>query len=173
MSNELRDFRRGKDAFFRDVPDSPLSPEQRAEFKGLSYFDEDPKLRLVLQPERLDQPTEAKIPLSTGGDDPYERWGRVRFEVEGKPAELMIYREPDSGNLFLPFKDTTAASGETYGAGRYVEVEEAEDGAVLIDFNFAYNPYCAYNEGWTCPLTPPENNLDVPIRAGEKAFEGH
>ncbi len=110
---------------------------------------------------------------STGGMAVYTRWAKVRFEMDGAPAELTVYRDVGSGDLFLPFQDANAG-GETYGAGRYIEVHQFEDGRLLVDFNYAYNPYCAYNEQWSCPIPPPENRLRVAIRAGEMTYaEGH
>ena len=111
------------------------------------------------------------LQLSTGSDTRTHRAYRITFEAEGQPASLTIFREHDGGHLFLPFADPTRAD-ETYGAGRYLEVHGHEGGSLLVDFNYAYNPYCAYNEAWSCPLPPPENVLGVPIRAGEKRFPG-
>ena len=166
----LENFRAEKDALFRDGPDSPLTEEQRRGFAGLVYFPESVALRIVARPEPFPLAVRVPIDLSGGDTAEYERWARVHFEVEGEPAELTVYRDPEGGDLFLPFRDTTAATGETYGAGRYVDVQQLVDGSLVIDFNYAYNPYCAYNDEWTCPLTPPENALGVPVRAGERAF---
>jgi len=169
---ELAAFRQAKDAFFRDGHDSPLTADQQRAFAGLPYFDEDPSLRLVVEPSPFAAPEEVEVELdlSTGGAAVYRRWARVHFEVEGAPAELTVFRDAEGGEIFLPFKDATAAAGETYGAGRYLDVHEATDGRLLLDFNYAYNPYCAYNERWSCPLTPAENVLAVSIRAGEKTY---
>jgi uncharacterized protein (DUF1684 family) len=93
---------------------------------------------------------------------------RFKFQVEGQEAELTIYQ--NENGYFLPFVDALAGK-ETYPAGRYLEPEELHGNRFLVDFNLAYNPYCAYNEMWSCPITPPENRLKVPIRAGEKLFE--
>ncbi|MEW5941072.1 MAG: DUF1684 domain-containing protein, partial [Chloroflexota bacterium] len=95
------------------------------------------------------------------------RYGKLKWTVDGQDAELTIY-EADYG-FFLPFVDSLAGN-ETYPAGRYLEPEALGDNRFLVDFNLAYNPYCAYNEAWSCPLTPFENRLKVPIRAGEKLF---
>jgi uncharacterized protein (DUF1684 family) len=97
----------------------------------------------------------------------YKRYGRFKFKVEGEETELTLYSNQDG--FFLPFVDSLAGK-ETYPAGRYIEVEELKDGKFLLDFNLAYNPYCAYNDVWSCPLTPAENRLKVAIRAGEKIF---
>lgn len=165
----LEDFRRQKDAFFRDHPQSPLTPEQRRSFHGLRYYDEEPSLRVVAAPEPYDEQELVPMQTSTGEPARYLRWARIRFTVEGREASLTLFRDPGSGDIFLPFQDANAG-GETYGAGRYVEVEALPGGDVVVDFNYAYNPYCAYNELWSCPLPPPENRLRVPIRAGEKAY---
>lgn len=164
----LEEFRRQKDAFFRDHPESPLTPEQRRTFTGLRYYDEDPSLRIVATPEPFDQPELVALQTSTGEPSTFVRWARIRFTVDGTPAELTLYRDPRSGAIFLPFQDANAG-GETYGAGRYVDVQELPDGRVVVGFNYAYNPYCAYNDQWSCPLPPPENRLRVAIRAGEKS----
>lgn len=165
----LRAFRAEKDHFFREHPQSPLPAGQREGFSGLRYYDPDPALDLLLQPEPVDPPEIVEMTTSTGETAPYARWATVSFEVDGQPAQLTLYRAP-SGELFLPFQDANAG-GETYGAGRYLEPEELPQAAVHIDFNYAYNPFCAYSDEWSCPLPPPENRLRVPIRAGEKAWQ--
>ena len=90
--------------------------------------------------------------------------------VGGEPAELTLYRNPDGGTFFLPFVDATSGT-ETYGSGRYVEVELLSDGKIVVDVNYTYNPYCAYNDRWSSPLTPFENRLKVPLQAGEKSIK--
>jgi uncharacterized protein (DUF1684 family) len=167
--SELTEFRAAKDAFFRDDPQSPLTPEQHRSFAGLAYFDEQPALALELRPEPFEQSERVEMQTSTGEVAGYERWARASFEVDGEPASITLYR--DGHALFVPFQDATSG-GESYGAGRYLEPEETHDGRVMLDFNYAYNPYCAYNERWSCPLPPAENRLPVPIRAGERSFPG-
>ena len=108
------------------------------------------------------------IQTSTGDTQHYTRYGKIGFSVEGQAATLTIY-ESEYG-FFIPFVDALAGS-ETYPAGRYLDPELLPNGKLAVDFNLAYNPYCAYNERWSCPLTPFENRLKVPIRAGEKIFE--
>ena len=166
----LAAFRREKDDFFRTSPDSPLTADQQQAFAGLRYFPENPALRLVVQVERFPQPETIHMQTSTGDVRDYERYGRFTFEVEGQPAALTIYR--NELGPFLPFVDSLAGR-ETYGAGRYLEPTELTDGRFQVDFNFAYSPYCAYNENWSCPITPAENRLKIPIRAGEMVFEEH
>jgi uncharacterized protein (DUF1684 family) len=169
---ELDEFRAEKDAFFGSDQQSPLTREQQRTFEGLHYYSERPDLAFEVEPELYEAPERIEMLTSTGGAATYERWAKVRFEVEGEPAELTVYRDAGSGELFLPFQDANAG-GETYGAGRYLEVPRLADGRLLLDFNYAYNPYCAYNEHWSCPIPPPENHLRVAIRAGEMTFEGH
>jgi uncharacterized protein (DUF1684 family) len=114
---------------------------------------------------------------STGDTRQYRRWGHFTITVAGQSGELTIYADTYGGDLFLPFKDATNGA-ETYGAGRYMDnhrpaIQRLQGDTYRIDFNHAYNPYCAYNLGYSCPLPPRDNWLKLPIRAGEKAFKGH
>ncbi len=171
--NELELFRQQKDEFFRRSPHSPLIPEQRRTFQGLRYFPENPELSLTLPLEEFEQQEWVRMQTTTGEVQRYERTGKIRFEVDGQPVELTVFR--NEHGYFLPFADSLAGV-ETYGAGRYLEPEVLPDGRLRVDFNYAYNPYCAYNPAYSCPITPPENRLKVPIRAGEQIYqaaEGH
>jgi len=166
---ELADFRAAKDTFFRSHAQSPLTPEQKRDFAGLNYFPENPSFVFALEPETFEEAELVELQTSTGDSARYLRWARVSFEADGSRQALTLYRNDYAGELFLPFTD--AGRGvETYGAGRYLDVEETGDGRVLLDFNYAYNPYCAYNDSWSCPLPPSENRLTAYIRAGEKLF---
>jgi uncharacterized protein (DUF1684 family) len=167
---QLEQFRAQKDAFFKTSPYSPLLPEQQESFTGLSYFAENPALRLELPIEPFPAGDVLVMQTSTGDARSYTRLGRVRFEVEGQAVALTIYADEGNGTFFLPFVDALRGR-ETYGAGRYLEPEPLGDGRFLVDFNLAYNPYCAYNDEWSCPITPAENWLPVPIRAGERNFD--
>lgn len=166
---EISDFRQAKDDYFRTSSDSPLTPEQQAEFQGLQYYPENSELVFELMPEPFDDQELVTMQTSTGDSANYLRWARATFSVDGQQAGLTLYRNPGTGDIFLPFQDAGRGS-ETYGAGRYLDVQEAGAGRVLLDFNYAYNPYCAYNDDWSCPLPPAENRLNVHIRAGEKVF---
>src|SRR5215510_10971512 len=166
--SELDDFRAEKDDFFKTHPQSPLTREQKRDFKGLYYFPENDALRLEVKVERLNDSKPIAMQTSTGGVQEYLRYGRFQFQVDGQTAELTIYQSENG--FFLPFVDSLADK-ETYPAGRYLEPEPLPGDRFLVDFNIAYNPYCAYNEMWSCPITPAENRLKVPIRAGEKLFE--
>jgi uncharacterized protein len=166
--NELQRFRAGKDRFFAADPASPLTHEQRRHFQGLRYFAENRELRLEVPIEKYPTKQTIKMQTSTGGVETYSRFGRIRFTVDGQQVALTVFAGEDG--YFLPFADSLAGT-ETYGAGRYLEPEPAGEGKLLVDFNYAYNPYCAYNEAWSCPITPAENRLVVPIRAGEMVFD--
>ena len=165
--SELDDFRAEKNEFFGHDPQSPLTPEQKRDFKGLNYFSENADLRLEVQVEPLHDPNPLMMQTSTGGVQEYNRFGKFKFHADGQAVELTIY-ESEHG-YFLPFADSLAGK-ETYPAGRYLEPEPLPGNRFLVDFNIAYNPYCAYNEMWSCPITPAENRLKVPVRAGEKLF---
>ena len=164
---ELDIFRAEKDQFFKSHSQSPLTREQRQSFHGLNYFPENDALRFETMVEEFPAKEGFDMQTSTGGVQHYERFGRFSFLVGEERTELTIYRSEHG--FFLPFVDSLAGS-ETYPAGRYLEPELLPGGRFFIDFNLAYNPYCAYNEMWSCPITPAENRLKLPIRAGEKLF---
>ena len=166
----LEAFRHEKDDFFHHDPHSPLTPDQRLDFAGLRYFPENPELDLKLEVEEFSEKEIVTMQTTTGDVQDYERFGRFRFTVEGEEVELTLFHNPHG--FFLPFADSLAGK-ETYGAGRYLEPDLLPDGRFHVDFNLAYNPYCAYNELYSCPITPAENRLKVPIRAGEMVFETH
>jgi uncharacterized protein (DUF1684 family) len=163
----LNDFRKMKDDFFAHDGQSPLTPGQKKNFKGLKYFPPNPALKLEAFVEEFPDKKQIEMQTSTGEVQVYERYGKISFTVEGTAVELTIYHSEDA--YFLPFVDNLA-SKETYPAGRYLEPEPLGNNQFKVDFNLAYNPYCAYNDYWSCPLTPFENRLKVPIRAGEKLF---
>ena len=168
--SELTDFRQSKDQFMGQDDDSPLTDEQKKAFHGLNYYDENDNLHLILDVEEYEDAEVIEIQTSTGDVAEYNRWAKISFDVDGEQAELSIYRDTHGHGYFLPFADATSGS-ETYGSGRYLEIDIMPDNKAMVDFNFAYNPYCAYNESWSCPLTPFENRLKVPIKAGEKNFK--
>jgi len=169
---KLKSFRERKDRFFKEDLGSPLNEVDRKRFKGLIYYSIDLKYAMVGTIERY--PTEPKpiyinLPTSKGKEKKYVKYGKFRFKWEGKEYVLQIYRPLGGGELFLPFKDKTSGK-ETFSDGRYLYIESMPGGKVLIDFNRAYNPFCEYNEKYTCPFATEENWLEIPIRAGEKRF---
>ena len=164
----LRRFRAMKDEFFATDPGSPLTALQRARFGGLAYFPANAALAVEGQMHAYATPHDVALVTSCGDTERY-RWAAVVwFEVDGIPAVLTLFRS-ERGDLFVPFRDATSG-GETYGAGRYLEARSLGDGRALLDFNYAYNPHCAYSPGWRCPIPPVENHLAVPIRAGERSY---
>jgi hypothetical protein len=163
-TNALLALRQQKDTFFKQHPQSPLTPEQQDKFAGLRYYPPNSELDLTVAVDVFDEQDEIVVETTTGDQRRYVRYGEFHFMVDGQEARLTIYEAPHG--YFLPFVDASA-NRETYGAGRYLEPEELAGGRFHVDFNQAYNPYCAYNDGWNCPLTPFENRLSVAIRAGE------
>lgn len=165
---KYQEFRADKDAFFAQHPQSPLTANQKDKFQALDYFPENPDLNLEVQVELFPEQEQIQMQTSTGQMQTYTRYGKFRFSSEGRDAELTIYASEHG--YFLPFVDSLAGE-ETYPAGRYLDPEPLADDKFRVDFNLAYNPYCAYNDMWSCPLTPAENRLEVPVRAGEKIFD--
>jgi hypothetical protein len=166
MSFDYAEFRAEKDAFFRTHPQSPLRSEDRRTFTGLRYFEVDLGLRFELEVELFAEREVVELATSDGDVRAYQRYGRLTFDVGGQPAALALYAS--AHGFFLPFVDALAGT-ETYSAGRYLDPEPLGGRRFLIDFNRAYNPYCAYNNAYSCPIPPAENRLKVAIRAGEKA----
>jgi uncharacterized protein len=168
-----RRWRAVRDDLFRSHPQSPLPPDRRRSFAGLPYFDYDPALRVVAD---VSPGTGSQLAIGSSGDEPilFRHFGTARFALAGEPQELALFwLEAYGGGVFLPFADSTRGT-ETYGGGRYLldTVKGAdlgdEDGGLVLDFNFAYNPSCAYDPRWVCPLTPPQNRLERPVRGGER-----
>jgi uncharacterized protein len=162
-----------RDEMFVRHPQSPLPEDQREGFSGLEYFAYDPDYRVVGEVRDAERET---LEIATSGEHPYSftRFAQVGFPLDGQSHTLDLYwLENYGGGLFLPFHDLTSGK-ESYGAGRYLydTVKGAdlgnEDDTLFLDFNFAYNPSCAYDPQWVCPLAPPANRLDVEIRAGER-----
>ncbi|MBV9281305.1 MAG: DUF1684 domain-containing protein [Chloroflexi bacterium] len=166
--HHLVEYRTAKDEYMREDPHSPLSDEQRSTFAGLAYYPFNPALHLHLPLDREVPAGVVTMEASVGESQEFRRAGKIHFEVGGQPAALTIFQDAEGG-LFLPLRDATSGK-ETYGAGRYLEPEMVDEETVHVDFNYLYNPFCAYNEAYSCPLPPRENWLRVPVEAGEKNF---
>jgi uncharacterized protein (DUF1684 family) len=165
-------LRADKDEFFKSSPHSPIPAAEREAFQGLPYYPVDASLvfdDLALDPYVGDEPTRFEMPTSDGRLRPSERAGVFHFPLDGVDRTLTAYvfEGSHSHSVFVPFVDTTSGS-ETYGAGRYLDLEPEEDGTYSLDFNLAYHPSCVYDPKYSCPLTPAENRLPVAIRAGER-----
>jgi uncharacterized protein (DUF1684 family) len=154
---------------FRTHPQSP-----RPGFDGLAYYDYDPAARVLAELVDLDEPPQ---PIETSGPEPmlFRPFARAHFKLRGEPLTLELdWLESYGGGVFLCFRDATSGT-ETYGGGRYLldTVKGADlgdnDGRLVLDFNFSYNPSCSYDPSWVCPLAPPPNRLAVAVVAGEKS----
>lgn len=165
---DYQDIRQAKDRFFAKDHRSPLPHDARHSFEGLDYYEPDPAYAFRLTPETEDG-AQIEIGTSDGQIRTYRRAARVTFSVGSEERSLILLGMDGRPGYFLPFRDATSG-GDTYGAGRYLDLEENEDGTVDVDFNLAYNPYCAYDDAYSCPLPPHANWLDVEIRAGERSF---
>lgn len=176
----IQQYRARKDEAFGSSPESPIPEDERdAGFAGLRYFAPDPAYRVVASVVPFAQ--QEIVPLgSTRGDiRPQVRFAELRFSLGGRDLRLTGFQDPDAehGNeLFVPFRDATTGK-ESYGAGRYVEVEVEQTGDgkffAVLDFNLAYSPWCAYNPAYSCTLPPIENTLEVGIEAGEQTYAAH
>jgi uncharacterized protein (DUF1684 family) len=165
-------YRRDKDEFYRTSEHSPVPATDRPSFEGVPYFDVDRSIRfdgLPLEPYDGSEPTAFQIPTTDGKLRPAQRAGTFRFTLAGVPSTLTAYtfEGDDSGALFVPFLDGTTGR-ESYGAGRYLDLEPDLDGTYTLDFNLAYHPSCVYDPRFSCPLTPAENRLSVRVEAGER-----
>lgn len=169
-------FRSRRDELLKLHPDSPLKPELRGEFKQLDYYPYDPKWSLIGRVEQNVGKETVEINLGADGLICLTRVGRVYFSTDTREGALCVYWiEGYGGGLFIPFRDATNGKG-TYGGGRYLydTIKGADLGAkndqLVLDFNYAYNPSCAYDDRWVCPLAPQENWLTMAVEAGEKVF---
>jgi uncharacterized protein len=169
-------WRRARERLFWTHPSSALTAEQRRRVEGLPWFDYDATARVETRLGPAGQ--DGELAIDTGGEDGTVRYRRVGRLATPYGGLTLFWTLGYGGGLFLPFRDATAGR-ESYGAGRYLTdtikgtfgrgvVVDGE--RVVLDFNYAYNPSCAYNPRWACPLAPPENWLDAPVRAGERAF---
>ncbi len=155
--------------------DSPIPAEDLPGFTGLSYFPVELKYRLQLAMKTFDKPDVFKIITSRGVERDTERTGFFEFELDGTVCKLFAYKlldiqEKYPGHIFIPFRDATSGN-ETYGGGRYIDLQENDTGYYVVDFNEAYNPLCAYGKTtYNCPIPPAENTLPVAIYAGEKGY---
>lgn len=173
LESRWQAWRAGRDDLLHSHPQSALDEAQKAVFNGLSYYPYDPSLRYVLEVATQVEPETLEMELQEDGPTRLMRFGKIHFTVQEKRVSLSLFWVLGyGGGIFLPFRDATNQKG-TYGGGRYLldTIKGAglgwEEGGLVIDFNFAYNPSCAYNPRWHCPLAPRENWLLVEVRAGE------
>jgi uncharacterized protein len=162
-------IRAAKDSVLRHGADSPLLATDRDDFGGLAYYTLEPKHRLIGELYRFGQPRQIHLPTNADETISMERFGRLKWQWQGKDFWFEVYRNPSVETLEVFFKDTTNGD-QTYSGGRYVPLTALGDGYYLLDFNMAYNPYCAYNPEYICPMPPPENLLPFAVASGEKNY---
>ncbi|MDJ1466258.1 DUF1684 domain-containing protein [Xanthocytophaga flava] len=169
--SELIKFRVEKDEFFKESPDSPI--QNKETFTKLNYFPPDQAFRINADLNLIKDTTRLRVGRTDGTTEYMIRYAYAVFQLGGKQHKLLLLKSSDDGDknrLFLPFNDKTNGF-DTYGGGRYLDIDWKEEKTkVVIDFNFAYNPFCTYNANYSCPIPPAQNFLDIPIKAGEKDF---
>ncbi|MEO1055212.1 MAG: DUF1684 domain-containing protein [Bacteroidota bacterium] len=164
--------REEKEHFMLTSPSSPFA-ENPDTFKGLNYFPPNPDFKVKARIIPSSDKNIVRLGTNDGKQKPYKKYGYAEFQLGDQLNKLLILelieRGPLKGTLFLAFGDETSAN-ETYGAGRYLDIKKSKSGLLDLDFNLAYNPYCAYSESFSCPFPPAENLLNISIEAGEKTY---
>ncbi|MDC9722001.1 MAG: DUF1684 domain-containing protein [Urechidicola sp.] len=178
-ADEIEAYQYEMNVYYSDKKTSPLKKNDLKSFKHLDFFPTDESFRIVATFERTPNEIPFEMQTSTDRLPIYTQYGIATFTINGKELSLRLYQsqssalDPDyDGHLFVPFNDLTNGN-ETYDAGRYIDLSIPEANTIVIDFNKSYNPYCAYNDRYSCPIPPRENNLDVEIKAGVLAFGEH
>lgn len=174
---EILDFRQQLDEEYRDPATSPLTKKERKQFTGHHFFPIDESYRVTATVELLPKGDDNKLPFNTSSGDSriYQRYARLSFELNGSSYQLYVYFNPNNSNpeyddyAFIPFTDETSGE-ESYGGGRYIDLQMPLTDTVVVDFNKSYNPYCAYTTGYSCAIPPRENHLNTYVRAGIKAY---
>jgi len=156
------------------------SPLKKKDLQNLHFYEADSTYKVIAEVELLKNEKVFKMPTFNGTSSDYYRYAHVNFNLNGIKIQMTLYRSVSlstnpvyKDHLFLPFTDETNKK-ETYGGGRYIDLDAKEivDGRIEIDFNKAYNPYCAYSDGYRCPVPPEENDLSLAIKVGEKLYSG-
>ncbi len=170
---QIQNKRTEQKAFMATSDLSPFTKVEKENFKGLSYYSPDPAYKVNALIEKLNQKETLVLATSKGEEDIYEKYGYATFTLGGTDQRLLLLRQTageGEDQLLLLFSDETSGR-ETYGAGRYLDLDIPARKSLVIDFNLAYNPYCAYNGDYSCPLPPRENNLPIAVYAGEKVYK--
>ncbi|MGK7396249.1 MAG: DUF1684 domain-containing protein [Candidatus Cyclobacteriaceae bacterium M3_2C_046] len=168
---DIEEHRSKKDYYLKTDQDSPFQVDDQS-YQGLNYYPVSLRYRIMADFIPAATPGKRSVSLTDGSSEQYAEIGKASFELEGIPQELLVLESSAQGQTyhFIPFYDPSNES-ETYPGGRYLEPELLKGDKILLDFNLAYNPYCAYVPDYACPLPPPENNLSVAVTAGEKSYE--
>jgi uncharacterized protein (DUF1684 family) len=179
LLNEETEWQKEMNADFKDATKSPLKDKDRKTFEGLDFYKFDSTYVVKAKLARTPDAKPFKMKTTTERRPDYVQYGVITFTLKGKEYKLNIYQnlglleeEGYEDYLFLPFLDNTNGNG-SYPGGRYTEARIPEGDTILIDFNTAYNPYCAYNDKYSCPIVPRVNYLDLEVEAGVKAFKKH
>lgn len=172
---EIKDFRTKKDERFKNLQETPLLPENLASFKGLNYFAPDYKWKIKAKLEKFTKPEMLAMQSTKGGTLSYWKFGIVKMRYEDQNIELLVFKSTQANApeniLFIPFSDNSSGAS-TYGAGRYLDVTyNSKHSELMIDFNYAYNPFCAYNPNFDCVFPPKENHIEISVLAGEKNWK--
>ncbi|MFT7065004.1 MAG: hypothetical protein ACJAUO_000571 [Sediminicola sp.] len=174
--SEILEFQKKKNLEFKDPESSPLPDRYRIDFEGLAFFQPDTTFRVVAKFVRTPEAIPFMMPTTTDRKSKEVTFGVAYFSLKGEKYELQVYQNQElmleekyEDYLFLPFLDATNGE-ESYSGGRYIDLSIPEGDSLTIDFNKAYNPYCAYNKKYSCPIVPVINSLPLKIRVGVKAF---
>lgn len=171
---EVSKARKAKDKKYKKRDNSPIKGEAQKTFTGLRYFEINEAYRVKAKFTAYQDEPSFKMQTSSGKDKIFTTTGRLDFTLNDTARTLYSYHQVIQGKvakdyLFIPFNDFTNG-GETYGAGRFIDLDYPTTDSVFLDFNMAYNPYCAYSDGWSCPIPPDANKLPTYIYAGEKVL---
>lgn len=171
--------RQNKDESYLEDENSPIKAEDKENFKGLQYFPPSLTYRIKARFVKVKKGEVLQMKTSTTRIAYYRKYAEVHFTIEKRSFTLSIYQDDKLKKqkgfekyLFLPFRDLTSGK-ESYGGGRYLDLQIPDGNSIILDFNDTYNPLCAYNENYSCPIPPKENTLEIEIKAGEKIFKEH
>jgi uncharacterized protein (DUF1684 family) len=174
------EYQQSLNTSFKDASKSPLKKKDLKNFKGLDFFPVDDAFIVTAKLIKTESAPTFEMATNTDRKALYKEYGVLKFSLKGKDFELTVYKSQDEledekykDDLYLAFTDNTSGN-ESYGAGRYMDLkvtDEQQDGTIILNFNNTYNPYCAYNEIFSCPLTPRKNHLDIEVKAGIKNFK--
>jgi uncharacterized protein (DUF1684 family) len=177
--SKIEKERKEKDLEYKTAEDSPIPNKLKKDFKGLNYFPVDSNFRVKARIVPATDTTSFQMKTTTERLPVYKPWAEAIFTINNQEYSLMMYEnvalaasEEYKSYLFLPFNDLTNGV-ESYGGGRYINLEKTNSDFIIIDFNTCYNPYCSYNAKYSCPIPPDRNNLNILISAGEKNFDKH
>ena len=161
--------------FMVNDTESPFNQNEDVKYEGLNFFEIDPDFRVKVRIEKLSPPLPFNMQMTDGKTDEYFKYAFAYFTLGGAEQRLVLLKSKqfyDDPWLFLPFYDETSAI-ETYGGGRFLNVEYHGEKEIYIDFNMAYNPYCAYTDAYRCPVPPSENRITIKVTAGERNYKAH